>query len=100
MKRLLLAFALAWATLAYGQDAPSDQTWVSAEVVRVNVERGRVTLKHERIDTRTVQMDAMTMAFRVRQPAQLAGLKPGDKVQFAFSNDEGEVVVTELRRAP
>jgi Cu(I)/Ag(I) efflux system protein CusF len=100
MKQLLLAFALASATLAHGQSAPSEQAWVNAEVVRVNVERGRVTLKHERIATRTVQMDAMTMAFRVSQPSMLADLKPGDKVQFAFSEEGHEVVVTELRRAP
>ena len=99
MKRFLPALALALLAPAWAQvqPQPTDE-WVRADVVRINAERGRITLKHEAIPS--VKMDAMTMQFRVGDPGKLAGVKPGDKVRFSFRNDGGELVVIDLQPVP
>ena len=99
MKRLLPAFTLAWLLTAHAQGvADSPVEWIRADVVRINAERARITLKHEPIES--VKMDAMTMQFRVSDPAKLATVKPGDKVRFSVRNEGGELVVVDLQPAP
>ena len=61
--------------------APAAAEMADGEVRRVDLENRKVTLRHGEI--RTLQMPPMTMVFEVRDPALLAGLKPGDKVRFS-----------------
>jgi Cu/Ag efflux protein CusF len=44
-------------------------------------------------------MDAMTMVFRVQDPALLKGVKAGDKVQFQADRVNGQISVISLRKA-
>jgi Cu(I)/Ag(I) efflux system membrane fusion protein len=41
-------------------------------------------------------MPAMTMAFAVKEPQQLAGLKEGDKVRFALEQSGENLIVTRI----
>jgi Cu(I)/Ag(I) efflux system protein CusF len=84
---LLMAFAVALPALA--QPAPA-----IGEVRRINEKRKEVTLKHGPIPS--LSMDAMTMAFTVKDPALLKGLKPGDKVRFQAEMIKKEPVVTKI----
>ena len=65
-----------------------------AEVRKVDAASGRITLAHGEI--RNLDMPPMTMTFRVRDPAMLEGVKPGDKVRFAADQIDGKYVVTAL----
>jgi Cu/Ag efflux protein CusF len=70
----------------------------TAEVRRVDARAGKVTLKHG--DIANLDMPPMTMVFQVRDPAQLAGLKPGDQIRFSADKVNGAYTVIELEAAP
>lgn len=72
----------------------SAMAMTSGEVRKVDLEQGKVTLKHEAIAN--LDMPAMTMVFRVEKAEQLKNLKPGDKVSFHAQSTGGAMVVTHI----
>jgi Cu/Ag efflux protein CusF len=68
------------------------------EVRKIDLEAGKVTLKHAEI--KSLDMPAMTMVFVVKDKAMLDKLKTGDKVRFKAVNDGGKFTVTEIQAAP
>ena len=76
--------------------APSEMT--EGEVRKIDLEGGKVTLKHG--DIKNLDMPGMTMLFRVSDPAMLDRVKPGDKVKFRAEKTGGAFVITELKVAP
>ncbi|HQR21876.1 MAG TPA: copper-binding protein [Burkholderiaceae bacterium] len=97
-------FGLAMALPAYAQSAPqghgapaakgASTEMYSGEVKRINKDTGRVTLAHGPLTG--FGMPAMTMAFAVKDPKQLATLKQGDKVRFALEQSGENLVVTRI----
>jgi Cu(I)/Ag(I) efflux system periplasmic protein CusF len=71
---------------------------VAGEVVKIDEKAGRITLKHGEI--KHLDMPAMTMAWRLRSPALLEGLKPGDRVRFVAEKLDGQFTVTQILKAP
>ena len=69
-----------------------------AEVRKVDIEAGKITLKHAEI--KSLDMPAMTMVFVVKDKAMLDKLKVGDKVKFKAINDAGKYTVTEIQPMP
>ncbi len=56
------------------------QTFLAQGVVKeLAADRRTVVIAHEAIAN---YMDAMTMPFKVKEPGELAGLRPGDKILF------------------
>jgi len=88
-------FALAFA-LAFSLPAWAEPEWVRAEIRRLDTEKSRIVLKHERIDS--IDMDGMTMQFDVARSVSLAGFNPGDAVRFQFVNRQGAIEVTALEK--
>ena len=68
------------------------------EVRKIDLEAGKVTLKHA--DIKSLDMPAMTMVFAVKDKAMLDKLKTGDKVRFKAVNDGGKFTVTDIQPAP
>ena len=66
-----------------------------AEVRKIDLGAGKVTLKHAAI--KSLDMPAMTMVFVVKDKAMLDKLKGGDKVKFKAINDAGKFTVTEIQ---
>lgn len=91
MYKLVLAFAMAFSLPAW-----AEPEWVSAEVRRLDVEKSRIVLKHERINS--IGMDAMTMQFDVKKSISLAGFRAGDKVRFQVVVRSGELEVSALEK--
>ena len=81
------------ATAAAGTTA--DMT--DAEVRKIDMEAGKLTLKHAQI--KNLDMPGMTMVFVVKDKAMLDKLKTGDKVRFKAINDAGKFTVTEIEPA-
>jgi Cu(I)/Ag(I) efflux system membrane fusion protein len=54
-------------------------------VTRLEKAEGTVTLRHEAVPA--LRWPAMTMTFRLEDPAAADGLKAGDAVRFDFRND-------------
>jgi Cu(I)/Ag(I) efflux system protein CusF len=79
---------------AYAQDSSAK---VDGIVTKVDQAGGTITLKHG--DIPNIQMEAMTMAYPVKDPAMLKGLKAGDKVKFQADMVNGEASVTEIEKA-
>lgn len=70
--------------------------WVSAEVRKVDVANGKVTLKHA--DVPNLDMPGMTMSFAVADRQWLQGLKPGDAVSVTLDKVQGQYTVMSLQR--
>ncbi|MES2280750.1 MAG: copper-binding protein [Pseudomonadota bacterium] len=87
------SFARAEASTASKATAQSER--VRGEVIRIDAARSRITLRHARI--KSINMEAMTMPFKVREANMLDALKPGDKVNFSVAIQDDELVITELR---
>ena len=67
-----------------------------AEVRKVNLEQGLVTLKHQEI--KNLGMPGMTMIFHIKDKSQLGGIKPGDRVIFTAERNNGEITVTSIQK--
>jgi Cu/Ag efflux protein CusF len=78
------------------QAGAADMT--DGEVRKVDIEAGKLTLKHA--DIKNLDMPAMTMVFVIKDKAMLDKLKTGDKVRFKAINDAGKFTVTEIQPAP
>lgn len=89
MKYLLLAAALVCAS-----PAGAATEWVHGEVVKLDPARSKITLKHAPI--KLVNMEAMTMPFRVKDAAMLARVKVGDKLRFEVQEQDSELIVRQI----
>ena len=85
----LLALALAACGGDSGEGSPGAGT-----VLEVDAAAGEVTLEHGDIPD---LMKAMTMTFEVADPALLAGVEPGDRVDFRVRYADGTYTVIELQ---
>lgn len=67
--------------------------YTDGELKKIDVEQGKITLKHAPIDN--LGMPGMTMVFRA-EAALLSNFKPGDLVKFKADRVDGAFKVTEL----
>ncbi|WP_324032811.1 copper-binding protein [Aeromonas caviae] len=65
-------------------------------ITRIDAANGKVGIKHEAITN--LKMPAMTMVFRVADPALLKDLKVGDAVRFHAENPAGKLTVTAIQK--
>ncbi len=71
---------------------------VQGEVRKIDEAAGKITLKHGPI--KSLGMDeAMTMVFRVKDPAMLKQVKVGDKVQFEAEQASSGYTVTRMQKS-
>ena len=68
------------------------------EVRKVDKAQAKLTLQHEAITS--LNMPAMTMAYRVQNAAWLDQFKVGDKVRFDADKVGGQYTITALKPAP
>lgn len=115
MKRLLPFFAVplfmaapAWAGMGHGDHGSSmshegmiamNHTAMSAAlsegvVRKVDKAQGKLTLRHGPLEN--LGMPAMTMIFRVQEPAMLDRLKAGEQVRFRAEEVNGLLTVTKI----
>ncbi|ALT75965.1 copper-binding protein [Paucibacter sp. KCTC 42545] len=72
----------------------ADEALTEGEIRKVDLEQAKLTIKHGEI--KNLAMPGMTMVFRVKDAAQLATLKAGDKIRFRAERGNPGYVVTEL----
>ena len=108
---LLLSAALATPALAqdhsghagHGSSAPaaaaeaSDAVMTAGEITRVDARNGKLSIRHEEI--KNLDMPPMTMVFGLKDPAQAAQFKPGDKVLFHVEDNNGALTITRIQPA-
>jgi Cu(I)/Ag(I) efflux system periplasmic protein CusF len=71
--------------------------FAEAEVRKVDKDAGKITLKHGPIPS--LDMPAMSMVFRAKDPAMLDQVKQGDKIRFKAEKVQGAYTVTEIQQA-
>lgn len=98
MQKSLVALAAAVAVSISGlMGAAVAQTVpTKGEVTKIDEGQGKITIKHEPI--KNLDMDAMTMVFRVKDPAVLKTVKVGDKVTFEADRVNGAITVTSIKK--
>ena len=67
------------------------------EVRKVDMNAKKITIKHGPLAN--LDMPAMTMVYRVTDPAMLQRVKPGDKVKFRAESLGGVLTVTKIEPA-
>ena len=97
MKRRHFAASGLFAVLTFSgavlaQSAPT----VSGTVEKVDVAQNKITIDHGPITN--LEMEPMTMVFRVQDPSMLKQVKPGDKVRFTADRVDGQLTVTSIKR--
>jgi Cu/Ag efflux protein CusF len=66
------------------------------EVKKVDTAAGKLTIKHGPLEN--LGMDAMTMVFKVKDPAMISQVKVGDKIDFVAEEVDGALTVTKLQK--
>ncbi|MDF3836987.1 copper-binding protein [Cupriavidus basilensis] len=92
------AAADAAGTTAAAATAPAESPMTDGEIRKVDTAAGKLTIKHGPIVN--LDMGAMTMIFRVQDPAMLAKVKEGDRVKFSVARINGALTVTALVEPP
>jgi Cu(I)/Ag(I) efflux system periplasmic protein CusF len=82
MKSLRSALAAALALLLAAPLAFA-QAMVDGEVVKIDKAQSRIRVKHAEI--KNLDLPAMTMAFKVKDPAMLDQVQEGDRVKFTIT---------------
>lgn len=67
------------------------------EIKRVDLDGGKVTIKHGEI--KNLEMPPVTMVFVAKDRTQLANLKVGDKINFRVLNEAGKFIATDIQTA-
>jgi Cu/Ag efflux protein CusF len=101
---LALALGVSSASFALADDAhhaptPNPTAGATAsmaegEVKKVAKDTGKITIKHGKL--KNLGMPPMTMVFRVKDPAMIEQVKPGDKINFIADKVEGQFTVMKL----
>ncbi len=74
--------------------AQGGEAMTEGEIRKVDKDAAKLTIKHGPLEN--LGMPAMTMVYRVKDPAMLEQVKPGDKVRFVAEEIGGLLTVTRL----
>lgn len=85
------------ASMDHGTMASMSNTLSEGVVKKVNKDQGKLTIQHGPLEN--LGMPAMTMIFRVQDPAMLNRVKPGDNIRFLADKVNGRLTVTRVETA-
>ena len=74
--------------------AAADIDMTDGEIRKIDKESKKITIKHGEL--KSLDMPAMTMVFRVKDPAMLDQVRAGDKVRFRADKVNGAFTVMEI----
>lgn len=80
-----------------GHQAPAAAELTDGEIKKIDKEAGKITMRHGEI--KNLNMAAMTMVLRVKEPAMLDQVAVGDKVKFAADRVNGAVTIVQMQKA-
>jgi len=79
------------------QSTDAKNTMSHGEIKKVDTANGKLTIKHGPLEN--LGMGAMTMVFKVKDPAMISQVKVGDKIDFVAEKIDGALTVVKLRNA-
>lgn len=75
--------------------AVAGQPTSEGEIKKVDKDTGKLTVKHGPLAN--LDMPAMTMVFKVKDPAMMNQVKAGDKIKFTVEKINGAFIITEMK---
>lgn len=78
-------------------DTAAASQMAAGEVKKIDKGAGKITIKHGRIYR--LDMEPMTMVFRVSDPKMLDQVKVGDKIRFDADKVKGALTVVKMEAA-
>src|SRR5689334_15385013 len=97
MKTIRFRAAAALATLAASVLlAATPSHAADGEVRKIDRTQAKITIAHGEI--KSLDMPAMTMAYRAKPPSLLEGIAVGDRVRFSPEKIDGQYVVTAIEK--
>lgn len=94
-KKVIVTVLAAAALISASVVSFAQSNEVNGEVLKIDKEQGKITLRHGPI--KNLEMDQMTMVFRVQEPKLLDGIAVGDKVKFEADRVNGQITVTKIK---
>ncbi|MFM0159210.1 copper-binding protein [Paraburkholderia sediminicola] len=80
-----------------GAKPAGEETGMShGEIRKVDDAAGKLTIKHGPLEN--LGMGAMTMVFKVKDPAMISQVKVGDNIDFVAEEVDGALTVTQLQK--
>ena len=84
-------------TTALSLPALAQTPLAQGEVRRIDLQSGKVTLRHGEIQS--IDMPPMTMVFVAKPKSILNGLQIGDKIKFVAIEENSQYVVTKIEKS-
>lgn len=97
IRTFLFAMSVTIAAIALPHRVFSQADMVDGQVTKIDAPAGKITLRHGPI--KNLDMDAMTMVLRVKDPAMVKQVKVGDKVKFTAERVDGQITITTMQKA-
>jgi len=94
--RALFCSLIASSALLASPAVFSQSEMAQGEVRRINVETGKVTIRHGEI--KALDMPPMTMVFTAKPTSILQGLAVGDKIEFVAIEENSQYVTTKIEK--
>jgi len=95
IRRIFHVATLYGALLAFAASSALAQS-IDGEVRKVDKAQQKISLAHGEI--KPLDLPAMTMTYRVKDPALLDAVQVGDKIKFSAEKINGQLTVTQIRR--
>ncbi|WP_027684755.1 copper-binding protein [Rhizobium leguminosarum] len=95
MKTAMIKIGLATLLCASAAFGAFAEEFTKGVVNKVDTKANKVTIKHE--DLKNLDMPAMTMVFRVEDPALIEKLKEGANVEFVAERVNDKLTVTNVK---
>ena len=77
-------------------ELPATIKLTSGEVRKVDIEQGKLTIKHEALEN--LDMPGMTMVFKASDAKLLKDVKQGDKIKFRAEKSETGFMIVRLEQ--
>jgi Cu/Ag efflux protein CusF len=94
---MLMVSAVAAFAVGAFQVAPARAEMADGQVTKIDAAQNKISMRHGPI--KNLDMDAMHMVFRVKDPAMLKQVKVGDKVKFEADRVNGQITVIKMQKA-
>ncbi|CAM3784990.1 copper-binding protein [Polynucleobacter brandtiae] len=79
--------------MAHDQQQATNE-YTNGQVKKVNLETNQITIRHEVI--KSLDMPPMTMVYIAKNKSITQGVKPGDKIKFTATKNNGKLYITNL----
>jgi Cu(I)/Ag(I) efflux system protein CusF len=94
MRALCVVVSVTAVSLLVGAEE-SQPVW--GEILKVDLQSGRITIKHGPIESLGITEGESTNDFKPKEPIMLKAVLPGEKIKFRADRVEGQLTLTAIQ---